>query len=249
MPSDITHAYSQKVAARTELAKGLEKMGREWLLSKKLKLAEIQELVRLGVAAWQADLDQTEQRADQAVGRSGRSVDAAEIAAHDKELADVLLAVIRDLVKSGNHDDALFLAKVSYARYRFRSVAMPVDPDAPPTEETKKVERVEKNDNATRAERLAAFCSMLRRRPAILAALTERGYDDATLEKIEEDAEAVAVHGANPLRKVEATEREAAAVREQDALWQAVRRLVKRSVVGNTELEELYAKYSAAVDT
>lgn len=249
MPSDITHAYSEKVEACTELAKGLLEMGPEWLTTKRLKPAEIEELVRAGVAAIQADLDQKEQRAEQAVDRTGRSVSAAELFREDAELADVLPAVIHDLAKAGEVDEALFLARVSFARYRVRVVSVPVDPDAPATEETKKVERVEKKDNATRAKRLAAFCAMLRRRPTILAALSERGYDDATLARLEEGAEAVAVHGSNLPQRVEATEREAAAVREQEIQWRAIRRLVKRAVVGVPKLEKLYAGYSAAVNS
>jgi len=242
MPSDIADWFTDTVEARTEMGEALRAKGAEWLKTKRLKLADVEELVRQGVAAKLADQDQKVQLADQAVGRSGRSVDAKDVAEREAELAAVLAAAIGDLFKAGKVDDALFLAKLSFARYRTRVVAVPVDPNAPPIEEAKKVERVQKTDNATRADGLAALCVVLRGRPAILAELTERGLDDAELTRLEEDAEAVAAHGRNTVRRVEATAREAEAVLAQRTKWSEVRRLVKRAVKGDPVLEEIYSR-------
>lgn len=242
MASDIADWYSSKVEARAQLGEALLAKGPEWLKSKQLLARDAQDLVTHGWAAKQADIDQKVELAEQAVSRSGRSVQADDVTRREGALADVLPAIIGDLVRAGHLDEALFLAKLSFARYRIVVVSTPVDPNAEPTEEMKKVQRVQKSDNATRARGLAALCSVLRQRPLILAALTERGTDDAALQTLEEDAEAIVVQGANRLRRVDATEREAAAALAQRATWSEIRRLAKVAVQGDAFLEEIFSR-------
>jgi hypothetical protein len=238
--------YTPRVGARTELAQALEAKGEPWLRARQLKLADVQKIVRSGTAARQADREQQEQLAEQAAGRKGRSVDAAEVTEREDMLAATLPAVIDDLMEAGLVELARFLARLSFARYRVRVLSTPVDPAAPPDaavdEEVKKVERVEKSDLATRADGLAALCAALRKpgREPIVAELTERGIDSAALEQLEADATAVALQGRNTPRPVEATAREREAVLQQRRKWSAIRKLVQRAVEGDAELERLY---------
>jgi len=242
MASQIADWYSPKVEARTLMGKALLGKGLDWLMSKRLLESDAQELVTQGEAAKQADIDQKVQLAEQAVTRTGRKVLAEDVTRGEGDLADVLPAIIGDLVRAGQHDEALFLAKLSFARYRIVVVSVPVDPNAEPTEEMKKVERVQRSDLPTRARGLAALCSVILQRPPIVAALAARGFEEATLEKLGEDAEAIVVQGSNQMRRVEATEREAAAVLAQRTKWSEIRRLVKSAVQGDAELEEIFSR-------
>lgn len=239
--------YTPTVGARTELGKALLAKGVEWLRERHLTVADIDTVVTSGMAAHQADREQQEQLAEQAAGRKGRSVNAAEVSAREGLLAATLPAVIDDLTQAGELDMARFLARLSFARYRIRVASTPVD--RPPTGEgavddgeVRKVERVEKSDLATRADGLAALCAALRKpgRERIVAELTARGIDAAALEQLERDATEVATQGRNTPRPVEATAREREAVLRQRQKWSAIRRLVKRAVEGDSELERLY---------
>lgn len=242
--------YTPRVGARTELGEALEKMGEAWLRERQLKLKDVRALVTSGKAAHQADREQQEQLAEQAAGRKGRSVNAAEVTEREDMLSATLPAVIDDLMEAGLVELARFLARLSFARYRVKVLSTPVDADAPVDaavdaeieSEVKKVERVERSDLATRADGLAALCAALRKpkREPIVAELTERGIDAAALEQLEADATTVAEQGRNTPRPVEATAREREAVLQQRRKWSAIRKLVQRAVKGDAELERLY---------
>lgn len=244
MSKVVADWYTPTVEARTNLCAALEAKGADWLKERYLKLKDVQDVVTWGRAAEQADREQKEQLAEAAAARAERAVNAAEVSEREAALAATLPAVIADLAEAGHRDLALFLAKLSFARYRMRVTTVPVSSDAPLDEETKKVQRVPRSDIATRADGLAALCAALRKpgRDAIRAELAERGWDDAALADLEADAAAVAEQGRNTPRPVEATAREAEAVRQQRAKWSAIRHLVKRAVRGDRELEALYAK-------
>lgn len=203
-----------RVQARTDLASALQAKGAAWLRERQLKLSDVQVLIESGTAARQADREQQEQLAEHAVQRKERSVNASEVSEREDVLAATLPAVIDDLERAGQREPALFLARLSFARYRTKVLSTPVDPGAPLPDEVKKVERVEKSDLATRADGLAALCAALRKpgREAIIAELTERGIDGAALEQLESDATAVASQGRNYHRPIEATTREQEAV-------------------------------------
>lgn len=244
MSTEIADWFTPTVKARADLGAALEAKGVPWLKARSLKLADVQTLVTKGREAQAADREQKAQLAEQAAERKGRSVDASEVSEREVVLSAVLPAVIDDLSKAGQLDEARWLAALSFARYRIRVTTVPVDPTSASDAETKKVERVEKSDLATRADGLAALCEALRKpeRAVIQAELAERGFDAAALEALEADAAAVAEQGRNTPRPVEATAREAEAVRAQRAKWSAVRRLVKRAVAGDKDLEALFAK-------
>lgn len=238
--------YTPRVGARTELGEALEAKGEVWLRERHLKLSDVRALVTSGRAAHQADREQQEQLAEQAAGRKGRSVNAAEVTEREDMLSATLPAVIDDLMEAGLVELARFLARLSFARYRIKVLSTPVDADAPADaeveSEVKKVERVERSDLATRADGLAALCAALRKpkREPIVAELTERGIDAAALEQLEADATTVAEQGRNTPRPVEATAREREAVLQQRRKWSAIRKLVQRAVKGDAELERLY---------
>lgn len=246
MSSGSADWFTPTILARTTLAQALEAKGEEWLRARKLKLSDVQQLAQHGLAAHQADRDQQEQLAMQSASRKARSVNAADVGEREDELAATLTAVIDDLTNAGQLELARFLARLSFARYRVKVLSTPVSPSAPVDaaveEEVRAIERVERSDLATRADGLAALCAALLKpgREPIVAELTARGIDAAALEQLKIDATEVAGQGRNTPRPVEATAREREAVTQQRRKWSAVRRLIKRAVEGDPELEALY---------
>jgi hypothetical protein len=204
----------------------------------------VQALARDAAAAKEADREQREELAENATDRKAKSESAASLSEREGKLVAALPAVIGDLARGGNEKLATFLAKLSFARYRVRVVD--VDPASPAPDEgaeLKAVERVERADIATRASGLAALCKALRKpgREPIVAELSERGIDAAALDDLSIDAEAVAAQGRNQARAAAATDRELAAVRLVKARWSELRRLLRRAVKGDKDLEVLYA--------
>ena len=233
--------FTPRVDARTSLARVLSERGPDFLRAHRLTAEDLEAIITHGEAARVADRQQQEQLAEVAVARAGRKVSAVQLAHREDELAALLPAVIDDLVAT-NAEEAGFLAKLSFARYRTRVHSVrpqPMSDEDVATIET--IQRVERSDIPTRAKGLSALCTTLRGRAPIVHALAARGLDAAQLEALAGDAEQVASHGRNQLRPVEATEREAAAVAAQRAKWSAIKKLVRRACASDRDLAALFA--------
>lgn len=237
--SDMTADwFTPRISARTALAKLLKAKGADWLRGHHLTVADLDVLITQGELAQAADREQQTQLAEAKVVRSGRAVTAAEVGEREDRLAAALPAVILDLREGGRPDVASFLAMLTFARYRSRVTEVAsADPTAPDAAAViKKVARVARTDIATRAAGLAALCQVFASRATLAAALAERGFGAEWLAALSADAEAIANKGPNVLVGVEATAREAAAVRAQRIKWSAVRRLVRHACAGDAPL-------------
>lgn len=237
----MTAWFTEQVEARTALALALVAKGEGFLQAHYLQRADLDVIVAEGEAAKEADREQQAQLAVAAQARAEGRDRAAELRERERGLSALLAAVIGDL-SATSPNEAGFLAKLSFARYRTRVREVPVEPatDAE-SEVVRRVERVERADRRTRAEGLAALCATLREREPIVEALRARGMQPAELEALGAEAAAVARQGSNQMAPVEATAREAAAVRAQQAKWSAVKHLIRRACAGHPELARLFA--------
>jgi hypothetical protein len=118
----------------------------------------------------------------------------------------------------------------------------PPDPALAADPAVKKVERVEREDKLTRLDGLANLVATILTREKLVAELTARGLDAAALTALQVDAAASARAGKNTRKAADATAREAEAVRKQKGAWIANRRMIRKAVRGNPELERLFAE-------
>lgn len=201
---DMDH-YTARVLARTEIAQMWKASPHAAAATEAgLKPADLDALVRHGSAARDNDRIQREQLATVAAERKGRKVSADDLFEREDQLRDRLPAVIDDLREAGQGSLADWLTALSFARFRFRELTPPagVATDA----EVRKVERVEREDIPTRAEKLAAFCTAIRApgREPIVGALEARALAPAFVADLGEDADVLARAGRNVLRAAEA---------------------------------------------
>lgn len=235
----MTTWFTDRVDARAVLARRLAAKGEAFLRQHYLHPADLEVIATQGEAAKEADREQQVQLAEGAQARTEGRDRAAELRVREATLSALLPAVISDL-SATRPSEAGFLAKLSFARYRTRVRDVAVEPPSDAeTEVVRRVERVERADRRTRAAGLAALCATLREREAIVDALQARGMEPADLEGLRADAETVAQTGSNKMAPSEATARESAAVRAQNAKWSAVKHLVRRACAGDPDLARL----------
>ncbi|MFO0674890.1 MAG: hypothetical protein U0235_35615, partial [Polyangiaceae bacterium] len=187
--------WTPKVDARVRLARRLKDK-----LPKKVKLTDLDRLITHGEAAKKADEEQRAQLASASVDVNERSKAAAAVIENETEIRDTVPAVIADLETHGNHRDALFLARLSFARFRVRelaSTAADATGTAADADAVKRVERVEREDYVTRASGLAAFIDAVLApgREALAAAFAERELDAAQLGQMRTAAAELAALG------------------------------------------------------
>lgn len=243
--------WTPQVTARKEMGQDLKKRS-DLLKAHNIKVSDVDVLITEGTAAEEADAEQKEQLTEGAVERAGRSDAGTELFERERILRDVVAAIVDDL-KESFPDQSLFLAKLSFARFRTREfeveVANAPQGGAPAEGETdaediRSVKWVKREDRVTRARNLGRYCRAILRpgREAIVAAFAERNYTLEQLEALASDAEAFAAAGRNTPRAAEATEREAAAVRAQKRKWAAIRRLIRRAVKDDKALAAKFAE-------
>ncbi len=240
--------WTPRVTARRLLAEALEKqperVRKAGLLEKDLEV-----LIAEGRKAEEADAEQKEQLAQAYAALSNRSQAAKDLAAREGGLRDVITAVIDDLQEE-HPRQAQWLSRLSFARFRIRDLAhkgdsgAETDTDAEAEEDIKKVQRVEKEDQITRARNLGRYCRALLRptRKVIMDQLAKRGLGPDDLELIATDAEAFVESGRNVMVAAEATAREAIAAAAQKRKWKAIRRLARNAVQGDSGLEKKLAE-------
>lgn len=232
--------YTPRVGARAELAKALKtKLSRAIAVG--IKESDLDIIAVEGDKAREADREQNEQLADVEANIKARSERDASILERGLHLRDLLPAVIYSLEQAGHRTDATFLGALTFSRFRMRDVPPP-DPALADDPAVKKVERVEREDKQTRLAGLANFVATILTRPNIVAEYAARGVDEAWLEALRADADAAARAGRNVRLAAEATAREAEAVQKQKAVWNANRRLIRKAVKGDPELERLFAE-------
>lgn len=232
--------YTPRVGARAELAKALKtKLSRATAVG--IKESDLDIIAVEGDKAREADREQNAQLAESQVSVTERSEREASILERGLHLRDMLPAVIYSLEAAGHTTDAKYLGALTFARFRLRDVPPP-DPSLADDPAVKKVQRVEREDKQTRLAGLANFVATILTRPNIVAEYASRGIDQPWLESLRAEAEAAARAGRNRLLASEATAREAEAVRKQKAVWNANRRLIRRAVQGDPELERLFAE-------
>ena len=234
--------WTPKVDARVRLAKALK--GNQ---HKRIKVTDLDALIQFGEAAKAADQDQRVQLATSSVAVTERSMEASNVVARETELRDVTPAIIADLEAAGRTSDALFLKRLTFARFRQRELAADAGDGAVSEADAsavKAVERVAREDHVSRANGLAAFVATLLSpgREAIAASFAERDVASSELEAIRSAALAVASAGANRLAAAEATERESKAVDAQQKVWSSIRRLLRQAVKEDVTLSQIYAE-------
>lgn len=208
---------------------------------------DLQELVTHGRAAKEADIEQKAQQAEAKVLRNERAVDAESLDQDEARLRVRLPMVVGDLVKNpATRRQGQWLAVLTFARYRFRSLAAITEeqPGADTPALVTRVERVEKEDAESRFGGLGAFCQVISQpgREAIIERFAARGLDAAWITRVGEDAMLVAKRGRNTLQAAEATAREAAETKAFNLKWNACRQALRDACQGDGELERLWAR-------
>lgn len=235
-------SYTKRVRARTVLTKRLQEDDvRARAEAEGILVEDLAEVQAAGEEAAAADAEQRAQIAEDDVRRKSRSIDEADILKRGDKLRNRTPAVVRSLTKAGHLEDARWMTALSYARFRLRALPAP-DPALDEEPEVKRVKAVEAEDKVSRLSGLANLIQAYRTRPNIVAELARRGMDDATLAKLQADAQAAANAGSYARRKAEATQREHDAVARQKAAWDAIRPMIRDAVKGHPELEALYAE-------
>jgi hypothetical protein len=254
----MSYQWTPKVTARRELAELLQ-AAPDRVAGANLLPRDLELIIAEGRKAEEADAEQKEQLTDSEVRRSERKNAIAALIEREGVVRGVASAAVHDL-RADHPREAEWLSRLSFARFRLRELAPPAaapapapteSPPAPATppaaataeeEEIVSVERVEREDQVTRARNQGRYCRALLRpgREVIVAAFAERGVDGPVLERLATDAEAFAKAGRNRKQAVEATEREAEAAKAQMQKWMAVRRLVKKAIRGDKTLEAKY---------
>lgn len=232
-------SYNSKVANRTKLARAL-KAKVERALAEGILEEHLDGLVTEGEAAHEADREQQIQLAEGLTLRAERAELLSSIFEREDKLRARLPAVIFSLNEAGNATDARFLTALSFARFRMRGIPV-VDPNMAEDPAVKIIERVPREDRLTRLHGLANLSKTLLGREAIVAELARRGIDEVALTQLQTDAQGMWEAGKNLSSKVEATQREYNAVERQQSLWSANRRMIRRAIKGDHELESLYA--------
>lgn len=249
------HQWTKRTTARAELAEALRDRHLDRAQAAGIAKAELDEISFQGRKAEEADRVQKKQMATIAAERGAQKDLKVDVFAREDELRDRLPAVIRELWGMGDRHHARWLSSLSYARYRFREIkpadvreapegTEPCATDDKETRVLRAVQRVVKADAPTRAAGLAAFCQALLdpEGEVILKRLAERDFPPEALRKLAEDAQTLANMGKNVLRAAEATAEEAEAARAQLEAWQSVRRMVRKAVQGEPELERKWAE-------
>lgn len=253
--------WTERMSARVKLAKALKaQMARSMTFG--MVEEDLDEIIQQGEIAEEADLDQRAELAQHKVSRSERSISATKLKEEEDGLRDRLLPVVGDLERAGQRSQGLWLSTVSFARFRIRDLApaageVPAGGDADDAAAEDAHEsgtlaeagdapqrvRVERQDAMNRFRGLAGFCRALLapERVAIVARLEARGFSQARLEALGQDAKVLADLGRNLMKAAEATAREAEAAGRQQRRWRECRRMIRKACVGDAELAGLLA--------
>jgi ribosome-binding protein aMBF1 (putative translation factor) len=134
------------------------------------------------------------------------------------------------------------------ARYRIRTAAVkPVEPgagDAKPAEAKPQREFVQRFDRAARAEGTVQTVKSILEpaHAAVVDAFAKRGMSRDQLAQFAKVAtDLVADLGKSGMKASEFTRLEAEAVSAQKQRWDACKRMLRKAVAGNPELERLFA--------
>ena len=236
--------WTDRVSARARLAEALQKEAKRTTEAGLLP-ADLKVIADEGRNAEAADADQKAEltEATAAVTLKRTSVDDA--IKRETELRDRSPAVVHDLDEGGHTKEALFVARISFARFHIRELAgtAPAGETDPDHAVVAKLQRVEREDMPARMKALGDLCAVLLEtgRETIVDAYTARGVSRSALETLKTDAGALAEGGRNIMTPAEATARESKAVLAQQKKWHAVRRLVRNAVRGSETLERLWA--------
>ncbi|MBI4956999.1 MAG: hypothetical protein HY908_33600 [Myxococcales bacterium] len=240
----MTDQWTPRMQARTELARTLKDKHLGRATGAGLVAADLEGLVSHGDAAHEADRAQKAELTELFVARGERSATAEGFFTREDALRDRLPAVVGDLGQAGQRELAGWLARLSFARYRVRDLAPSADATGGESDaEVVRVTRVEREDIATRLEKLGAFCTALAApgREAIVAAFAARGLDAAAIASLGADADALAKLGRNKVRAASATALEAEHAKAHRDIWQRVRRMVRKAVAGDVALVAAFA--------
>lgn len=239
--------FTEKIKARALLAEKLQEEEQlERVKNARLKVTDLQLIAVKGREAEAADNLQTVQLTEGSTAVSLKSDKVKDARKREKALRDIIPAVVYDLEEAGHEADALFTARLSFARFRLRELKDTSTEGA--TEEetalTAKLRKVAREDMISRMDGLAALCEafLAPGRETIVAAFAARWLEKTDLEKLAADAKELAEGGRNVLSPAEATKREREAVLVQRKKWRAVRRLIAEAVKGSDELERLWAE-------
>jgi hypothetical protein len=235
--------YTEKVRARRLVAEGLAEQPAR-LAAARLKAKDVRVVADQGRIAEEADAQQRADLAQSSVEVTQRAGEIAKMVSLERELRDTVSAAVDDLHDDGHEALALFLGRISYARFRIRDLKPDGDAAAGEAEVVKKLERVPREDQVARLDGLAGFIGAVLApgREAIAAELAERGFSADALGAARTQAMALAEAGRNRQAASTWTEREEAAVAAQSKKWSAIRRLVRRAVQGDDALVKLFAE-------
>jgi hypothetical protein len=226
--------FTPRVSARTNLARLILEKYVHVVPTVGLTKADLEVVVEHGELAAKADAEQQEQLAAAQVQRSIQKDLKNVVFSREDAMRNRLPAIIAGLAESSDPETkrlSFWLDRLSFARYRFRT--LPSDSTEPATpaeqEEERKVKRVQREDISSRASALASFSRALTKpgREAIVTAFEARGLTRDDLNSLAVDADTVAEIGRNLLQAAEATQREADAVNAQKAKWIQIRRMVR----------------------
>lgn len=241
--ADTDH-YTPRIGMRAEVAAYVKANLLALAKSIGLTEADLDALIAQGEAAREADRQQRIQLAALEAERTERSLTAEDIFEREEQMRDRLLAIINELLTS-NRALGLWLKALSFSRYRMREIAvseeeLAANPDA------KKVERVAREDIPTRLESLAKFCTSILEpgREPVVDAFAARELPREAIQALGTEAAALAKRGRNVPKPVEATEREAAAVKAVREQWAILRRLFRSLAkrANDPELKRLLAQ-------
>lgn len=235
--------YTEKVRARRLVAEGLAAQPAR-LAAARLKAKDVRVVAEQGRIAEDADAQQQADLAQSSVEVTQRAGEIAKINSLERDVRETVMAAIDDLRDDGHEALALFLARISYARFRIRELKPDGEATGSDAEVVKELERVPREDQVARLDGFAGFIGAVLApgREAIAAELAERGFSAEQLGAARTKAIALAEAGRNRQAASTWTEREEAAVAAQSKKWSAIRRLVRRAVKGDDALSKLFAE-------
>lgn len=252
--------WTPRVSGRRQLSELLLKQP-DRVLNANLLPEDLEVVITEGRNAEEADAEQKEQLTDGTVDRKGRAEEAKKLFQREDDLRDVVVVVV-DGIEKDHPKQAEWLSRLSFARFRIRELrdktgnVTPTTAEADSTattestsdaegeEDIRQVGRVEQEDQITRSRNLGRYCRAILRpnRAVIVEQLALRNFGREVLERLATDAEKFTEGGRNLKQAVEATQREAKAAAAQKKKWNVIRRLVRKAVRGDSELEKKFAE-------
>lgn len=242
----IRNQFVFRVESRTTLARtllGVDRLERAKAVG--LLPADLDAIVRAGLAAKTYDGAQREDLAGQRAQLGANRASWEDFSADIDAFRTRAPLVVLDLAKEpATAPLAVWLDGDVFARFRIRTLPESETPAAEPAPAPAR-QRVARSDRYGFALSMQQLLGAILKpeREAIVAAFAARGLDRGALSDLHAAASAFAegLGGAGRMQRAEATRLEAEAVAEQKRLWDACRRAIRAAVVGDPELERLYA--------